>query len=135
MTLISTTGDPTDPQSWRSSAEYGGSPGVAGLAPINSIVVNEVLTHTDPPLLDAVELYNPTNAPINIGGWYLSDGGQPAGATDGLARTRSSAFPTARSLRRAAIWSSTKTISTPRRRRRAPNFSFNAAHGDDVWLL
>ena len=41
--------------------------------PLDSVVINEVLTHTDPPLEDAIELYNPTDAPVNIGGWFLSD--------------------------------------------------------------
>lgn len=37
------------------------------------ILVNEVLPHTDPPQVDAVELYNPTAQTANIGGWCLSD--------------------------------------------------------------
>ncbi len=40
---------------------------------IPTILVNEVLSKEDSPLEDAVELYNPTNAPVNIGGWYLTD--------------------------------------------------------------
>ena len=36
-------------------------------------MVNEVLAHTDLPLLDSIELYNTTDAAIDIGGWYLSD--------------------------------------------------------------
>ena len=38
-------------------------------------MINEVLSHTDPPveLTDSIELYNTTDAPIDIGGWYLSD--------------------------------------------------------------
>ena len=37
------------------------------------VVVNEVLAHTDLPLEDAIELHNPTDQAINIGGWFLSD--------------------------------------------------------------
>ena len=37
------------------------------------ILVNELLAHTDPPQKDTVELYNPNDQPVNIGGWYLSD--------------------------------------------------------------
>ncbi|MBP7829188.1 MAG: lamin tail domain-containing protein [Kiritimatiellae bacterium] len=62
-----------DPFNWRSSSEYGGSPGAAGLGPDNRVVVNEVLTHTDPPLCDAIELVNTTESAIDIGGWYLTD--------------------------------------------------------------
>jgi hypothetical protein len=32
-----------------------------------------VLTHTDPPQRDTIELFNPTASPVNIGGWFLSD--------------------------------------------------------------
>jgi hypothetical protein len=37
------------------------------------VIVNEVLTDTDPPVQDAIELYNPTAAAVDLGGWYLSD--------------------------------------------------------------
>lgn len=40
---------------------------------ITNIVVSEVLTHTDPPLEDALELYNPTENSVNIGGWSISN--------------------------------------------------------------
>lgn len=40
---------------------------------IPNVVINEVLTHSDPPLEDAIELRNTSASPINIGGWYLSD--------------------------------------------------------------
>ena len=42
-------------------------------AVIAAIRVNEVLTHTDPPAVDTVELYNPTTNAVNIRGWFLSD--------------------------------------------------------------
>lgn len=66
-------GDYNDPANWRSSSEYGGSPGRAGRGPDNRIVVNEVLTHTDPPLSDSIELFNTTEGALDISGWYLSD--------------------------------------------------------------
>lgn len=60
--------------SWRSSAEIGGSPGRddpgINLVPV---VINEVLTHTDLPVVDAVELHNPAETAADISGWYLSD--------------------------------------------------------------
>ena len=50
------------------------SPGLRNLwQPLASVLVNEVLTHTDPPLEDAIELYNPTAAPVDISNWYLSN--------------------------------------------------------------
>ncbi len=35
--------------------------------------MNEVLSHTDIPQVDVIELYNPTGGEANVGGWYLSD--------------------------------------------------------------
>ncbi len=65
---------PDDPANWRASSAVGGSPGSddpsAGIVPV---VINELLTHTDPPLLDAVELHNPNDVAANIGNWWLSD--------------------------------------------------------------
>jgi hypothetical protein len=65
---------PDQGDKWRASAAVGGSPGAddpePGLAPI---VINEILAHTDPPLYDAIELFNPTTTNVNLGGWYLSD--------------------------------------------------------------
>jgi hypothetical protein len=49
------------------------SPGESNHLPISNVVVSEVLTHSDPPLEDAIELHNPTASDVNIGGWYLSD--------------------------------------------------------------
>ena len=40
---------------------------------ITDVIINEVLTHTDPPLEDAIELYNPTASPVDISYWWLSD--------------------------------------------------------------
>lgn len=62
-----------DPRTWRASSEYGGSPGRAGLGPDNRIRINEVLTHTDLPMTDTIELWNPGEAAIDLGGWLLSD--------------------------------------------------------------
>ena len=67
--------NPDDPSAWRASSSIHGSPGADDPDPAYgyAIVINEVLAHTDPPYEDAIELYNPTEFPIDIGGWYLSD--------------------------------------------------------------
>jgi len=49
------------------------SPGSANFLPHPDVVINEVLSHTDPPLEDAVELFNLSSRPVPIGGWWLSD--------------------------------------------------------------
>jgi hypothetical protein len=66
--------NPDSPTAWRPSAALGGSPGADDPAvSIPRVVINEILTHTDPPQLDTIELHNPTAAPVNVGGWFLSD--------------------------------------------------------------
>lgn len=60
---------------WRPSGRLHGSPGAEdppppGWAPV---LVNEVLSNTDPPLVDALELYNPSAAPADVGGWFITD--------------------------------------------------------------
>jgi len=62
-------------EGWRTGSVYGGTPGAKEPpAPqIPPILVNEVLAHTDEPMHDAIELYNPNPFPVDISGWYLSD--------------------------------------------------------------
>lgn len=49
------------------------SPGAANWLPHPALVFNEILTHTDPPLEDAVELLNHGGQPLPLTGWWLSD--------------------------------------------------------------
>ncbi len=61
--------------SWRASGRLLGSPGQDDPAApaVTPVLVNEVLTHTDLPLLDSVELFNPAGTNAAIGGWFLTD--------------------------------------------------------------
>lgn len=61
--------------SWRPSGQVHGSPGAADPAPpvFVPVLVNEVLSRPTLPLLDAIELFNPTASPAPIGGWFISD--------------------------------------------------------------
>ena len=67
--------DYNQPGNWRSSVDFGGSPATAGLGRYSDIVINEILTHTDIPQVDAIELLNTTSQPVDLGGWYISDSG------------------------------------------------------------
>lgn len=49
------------------------TPGKANFLPLDSVVINEVFSHSESPFEDAVEIYNPTGDDVDIGGWYLSD--------------------------------------------------------------
>ena len=60
------------PYSWRTSVDFGGSPGRNGSDPIG-VVINEVLSRTEDDDVDAIELLNVTDAQIDVGGWYVSD--------------------------------------------------------------
>ncbi len=73
LILLDPYASPTNPANWGASAELNGSPGGPGAQFVHDIVINEVLTHTDPPQEDAVELYNLTTNTVNVSGWYLSD--------------------------------------------------------------
>ena len=49
------------------------SPAAPNYVLLPQVVINEVLTHTDPPLEDAIEIHNVSELPVDLGGWYLSD--------------------------------------------------------------
>ncbi len=72
LEVIDTQGDYNSDDTWRSSTEYLGTPGAAGIGPVDSVIINEVVTNPDGGS-DAIELHNPTGEAIDIGGWYLSD--------------------------------------------------------------
>ena len=62
-------------QNWRASAAVDGTPGFANPPPsdVPAIIINELLTASPQGPEDAVELFNPTSNPVDIGGWYLTD--------------------------------------------------------------
>lgn len=65
-----------DARAWERSELTGGSPGAAEVFQTNalrSVVINEVLAHTDLPLVDSIELYNHSTTAVNITGCTLSD--------------------------------------------------------------
>ncbi|MFT5107784.1 MAG: hypothetical protein ACI9UA_003418 [Pseudoalteromonas tetraodonis] len=73
LELISSAGSYIDPSNWRPSCEFNGTPTTAGAGPDGRIVINEVLSHTDLPDKDRIEIHNTTGGAINITGWILSD--------------------------------------------------------------
>ena len=83
LQIVDSGGDYTDPTNWRASTAIHGTPGTTAADPIGGVVINEILTHTDPPVVDAIELYNPTAESVDISGWFLSDSNRD---TDALAK-------------------------------------------------
>jgi hypothetical protein len=65
----------TNQTQWRASAYGGGSPGTPdpAVVTVQPVIVNEIMTHATLPAGDAIELWNPNPAQINIGYWYLTD--------------------------------------------------------------
>ncbi|MBN2474798.1 MAG: lamin tail domain-containing protein [Pirellulales bacterium] len=116
-----------DGDNWRSSSEYGGSPGAAGEGPRGDVLVNEVLTHTDLPSTDTIELINTTGQAIDLGGWYLSDSS---------AEYRKFRIPDGTTIPAGGYVVFDEDDFNPSPLTPGPNdFALDGAHGDDVWLL
>jgi hypothetical protein len=65
-----------NPAAWAASDVVGGSPGFAeqaGANPYSSVVINELLAHTDPPDYDFIELFNYSSSPVDLSGCILTD--------------------------------------------------------------
>jgi hypothetical protein len=61
-------------ESWRASANIGGSPGENDPAVARPMIsVNEVLANSEAPALDAIELFNAGASAVEIGNWFLTD--------------------------------------------------------------
>lgn len=79
FTLVPRSLDPeadlSDPLSWRASRAAGGSPGRDDPPPPwdGRVTLSEVLCASAAPYEDAVELANPSTAPVDLAHWYLSD--------------------------------------------------------------
>lgn len=71
---VNPNGNQNDAALWRVSSQQGGSPGEDDvLATIEPIYITEILANSAYGAVDAIELYNPNNTSVNIGGWILSD--------------------------------------------------------------
>ena len=63
-------------EAWSASAEVGGSPGRADPEiedPLEAVVINEFLAHTDLPQIDFIELFNRGTQTVDLSGCGLSD--------------------------------------------------------------
>lgn len=117
-----------DPENWRASVSYHGSPGSAD-AELLGVVVNEVLAHTDPPLTpsDSIELYNTRSQSVDISGWYLSD------SANNFLKFR---IPDGTVLPAGGYVVFDESDFNPNPLNPSPNhFALSSARGDDVWLV
>jgi hypothetical protein len=59
---------------YRASTHPGGSPGANDPpCPVPVLYLNELVTASDAPQLDAIEIYNPNPVAVDMGNWFLSD--------------------------------------------------------------
>ncbi len=66
--------DWSDGTNWRASSSINGSPkSDDNSITIDPVFINEILSNSEQPDVDAIELYNPNSKSIDISGWYLSD--------------------------------------------------------------
>ena len=126
LEIIDTSGDYGDGQNWRSSSIFGGTPGNAAVAPVVDVVINEVLSHTDPPLTDSIELYNTTSRPVDIGGWWVSD------SSDDFRKYRIPAGTVLGAGKYLVLNESHFNASGGANSR---DFALSSSHGDDLWLV
>jgi hypothetical protein len=76
LVLVRPSYGENDVRAWAASAPIDGTPGrdePYSTDPLDNVVINEFLAHTDLPQEDFVELYNHGNQPVNISGAYLTD--------------------------------------------------------------
>lgn len=133
LELVDPQGNLEDPANWRSSTEYQGSPGRAGVGPLKQVAINELLAHTDPPFEDAIELHNVTATAINVSGWYLSNN---------RANPRKFRIPAGTSIPAHGYKVFYELAGTgsplgfnPDGTGNSPSFTFNSAHGDEACLV
>lgn len=111
---------------WRPSGRLQGSPGTADPAPpaLPRVVINEALTHTDPPEVDSIELLNTSPEEANIAGWYL---------TDDFFTPKKYRIPNGSTLATGAyrVFVEADFNPTPAK---PTNFSLSST-GDEVWLF
>ncbi|HEX2749602.1 MAG TPA: lamin tail domain-containing protein, partial [Verrucomicrobiales bacterium] len=123
---------------WRSSPEVNGTPGTASAGPDTRVVINEVLSNSSAPRVDAIELRNNSGAAVDVGGWYLSD----AGNIDTVTEYQKFAIPAGTVIPAGGYLVLTETSFNPNGAWNpapgaiGPNeFAFDGQHGDDAWLL
>jgi hypothetical protein len=73
LVLLNPLGDLNAATNWVPNSRYNGNPGLPDTGASVDVVINEVLSHTDPPQEDAIELISRSTNAIDLTGWYLSD--------------------------------------------------------------
>jgi hypothetical protein len=83
LVVVDTAGNYNDSDNWRPSVRINGTPAADAENPLNTFRINEVLSHTDLPTVDTIELLNLLSTPVDLQHHYLSDA---ASTVDSLAK-------------------------------------------------
>lgn len=97
------------------------TPGARNLRELTRVVISEILSHTDPPFEDAIELHNPGASTVDISHWWLSD---DASEPKKFRLPAGSLIPAGGYL---AVYEGAFGAGPA-------GFSLNSYEGDDVWL-
>ena len=87
------------------------------------VLINEALTHTDPPFEDAIELFNPTESTLDLGGWFLSN------SRSNLKKYRIPGGIFLPPGGFVVFYENQFNANNP-----GTPFTLNSAHGDEIWL-
>ncbi len=98
------------------------TPDASNYLPLSNVVINEVLTHTDPPLEDAIEIQNTAGTNVSIGGWWISN------AQRDLKKFRVSPSLSLAPGEFKVFYETNFNAGT------GTNFTLNSAHGDAVYV-
>ncbi|MGI8602786.1 MAG: lamin tail domain-containing protein [Verrucomicrobiales bacterium] len=133
-----TNADFNNSASWRTSSEIQGSPGANGSGPDSRIVINEILSHSNLPRVDAIELRNNSAASVDVGGWFISDAGSPETVLD-FKRFRipnGTVIPPGAYVVFTEVDFNPNGAWNPNAGTPGPGeFAFDGQHGDDAWLV
>lgn len=101
------------------------TPAASNFLPISGVVISEVLTHTDLPLEDALELQNIGSGAVNIGNWWVSNS---------KLDPKRYRIPAGTVLQpgRFVVFYEYQFNPTPLAG--PPSFTFNSAHGDQCYV-
>ena len=73
MQIVDAGADYSDPDNWIPSSRIHGTPAVGPDSLDSALVINEILTRSEPPALDAIELFNAGDQSIQLDHYFLSD--------------------------------------------------------------
>jgi len=119
---------------WSQSAQYGGSPGTADPGPFGDVVINEVLSAPLAGERDAIELYNTTEEPADVGGWYLSNSWGWATNVDN-GDYKKFRIPDDTLIPPGGYAVFDEADFNPTGGANPQDFTLDGVHGDDVWLM